>query len=88
MMIRQNVVSGLTHDNIFICNILILFLFSSYSIKISYLLIKLLMICTTPQMNVCQEHTEMQTCLHVLVVMRTLSVLQEHLLVLLVMLEL
>ena len=36
MMIQQNVV---THDEIFICNILILFLFNSYSIKISYLLI-------------------------------------------------
>ena len=38
MMIRQNVVSALTHDKIFICNILILFLFNSYSIKISYLI--------------------------------------------------
>ena len=46
------------------------------------------MTCTTPQMNAQQVHTETQTCLPVLVVMRTLSVLQEHLLVLLVMLEL
>ena len=46
------------------------------------------MICTTLQMNAQQEHTETQTCLPVIVVMRTLSVLQEHLLVLLVMLEL
>ena len=48
----------------------------------------LFIICTTPQMNVQQEHTETQPCLAVLVVMITLSVLQEHLLVLLVMLEL
>ena len=46
------------------------------------------MICTTPQMNAQQEHTETQTCLPVLVVMRTLSVLQEHLFVPSVMLEL
>ena len=48
----------------------------------------LFMICTILQMNAQQEHTETQTCHPVLVVMRTLSVLQEHLLVLLVMLEL
>ena len=46
------------------------------------------MICTTPQMNAQRGRTETQTCLLVLVVMRTMSVLQEHLLVLLVMLEL
>ena len=45
------------------------------------------MICSTLQMNAQREHTEMHTCLPVLVVMRTLSVLQEHLLVLLVMLD-
>ena len=66
------------------CNIFILF------ISYQFLIYKniLFMICTTPQMNAQQEHTETMTFLPVLVVMRTLSVLQEHLLVLFVMLEL
>ena len=66
---------------------------SKYSCLIYFLLILLnkdilFMICTTPQMNAQQEHTETQTCHPVIVVMKTLSVLQEHLLVLLAMLEL
>ena len=74
----------ISHDKILICNILILFISFQFSNNKDILY----MICTTLQMNAQREHTETQICLPVLVVMRTLSVLQEHLLVLLVMLEL
>ena len=71
-------------NKIVICNILNLLI----SFQLSNYKDILYMICTTPQMNAQRGRTETQTCLLVLVVMRTMSVLQEHLLVLLVMLEL